>query len=89
MRRAARIDNNQIEIVAVLRGVGAIVTPTHQIGHGFPDLVVGYRGQNYLLEVKEPHGRLTADEATWHDCWRGQVRIVRSVDEALKAIGAV
>jgi hypothetical protein len=64
------------------------------IGRGFPDLVVGYRGTNYFLEVKDgrkppSHRRLTRDEQRWHSTWRGQVVVVESVDEALAAIEAI
>ena len=43
MRQDARKDANQTQIVDALRGVGATVAITSMLGHGFPDLVVGYR----------------------------------------------
>ncbi len=91
---AARVDANQPDIVEKLRGVGATVTPTHMVGRGFPDLVVGFRGITYLLEVKDgskpPSKRkLTEDELIWHDEWRGQKAIVENVDEAYEVIGAI
>lgn len=91
-RRAARTDANQAEIVAALRGVGASVQPTHMVGDGFPDIVVGYRNQNVLMEIKDgakpPSARkLTAAEEEWHDTWRGTACIVTSIDEALGVIG--
>lgn len=95
MRRAAKVDENQAEIVEALRAVGASVTVTSQLGGGFPDLVVGYRNEaNYLLELKDgrkpPSARkLTPDEERWHKAWRGLVVVVASVDEALRAIGAI
>lgn len=94
MRRAARTDANQQRIVEVLRGVGATVHPTHQLGAGFPDLVVGFRGVNYLLEVKDgnkPPSKqaLTDDEAEFITGWLGQVHIVNSDESALRAIGAI
>ena len=94
MRTAARVDANQPRVVEVLRGVGASVEPTHMMGRGFPDLVVGFRGRTYLLEVKDgnkpPSKRqLTPDEQKWHDRWRGHVTVVHDEDEALAAIGAV
>ncbi len=52
MRRAAKIDRNHVEIVAALRGVGASVQDLAAVGKGCPDLLVGYRGQNYVIEVK-------------------------------------
>lgn len=89
MRRAAKIDRNHVEIVAALRGVGASVQDLAAVGKGCPDLLVGYRGHNYVLEVKTPKGTSTPAQITWHADWRGVVHIVRSVDDALKIIGAI
>ncbi len=89
VRRAAKTDRNQGEIIAALRAVGASVRPLHMVGQGFPDLAVGFRGGNYFLEVKAGAGTLTPDELEFQFTWRGAVAIVRSVDEALSAIGAV
>ncbi|MEM8616770.1 MAG: hypothetical protein AAGF20_07525 [Pseudomonadota bacterium] len=94
MRRAARVDRNQAEIVKALRQVGATVTPTHTVGGGFPDIVVGYQGATYALEIKDgtklPSAqKLTEDEQRWHDTWRGQKDVVRDIPEALEAIGAL
>ncbi len=87
MRRAARVDRNQAALVAALRAVGASVTPTHFVGRGFPDLVVGLGGANFLLEVKTPVGELTQDEADFIARWRGQIAVVRTIDEALAVLG--
>lgn len=92
--RIARVDDNQAGIVKALREVGATVTPTHMVGKGFPDLVVGYRGANFLLEVKDgakaPSARkLTPAEMDWHEAWRGNAHIVDSVKAALIAVGAL
>ncbi len=89
MRRAARIDANQQEIVEALRAVGAAVFPLHMVGHGFPDLAVWFRGRITLLEVKGRGGKLTADELDWHLRHPGAATVVRTADEALQAIGAV
>lgn len=85
---------NQPEIVTVLRQMGATVTPTHTLGNGFPDLVVGFRGVNLLLEVKDgdkpPSKRqLTADEQRWHEEWRGNAVIVESVDDVVALLNRV
>ena len=94
MRRNAKVDTNQPEIVMALRAIGATVEPTHMIGRGFPDIVVGFRGLNYLLEIKDgdkvPSKRkLTDDETKWHKQWNGSVDIVESVEDAYQAIGAI
>lgn len=88
MRRIAKVDANQAEIVAALRKVGASVTPTHQIGNGFVDLVVGFRSRNYLFELKDgtkpPSARkLTDDEAIWFGNWRGEAHVVESAEQAI------
>jgi hypothetical protein len=91
-RRAAAVDANQPEVVKALRRVGATVQHLHTVGKGCPDILVGYQGQNFLLEIKDgnkPPSRrkLTDDEAAWHEAWRGEVWTVHSADEALYAIG--
>ena len=86
---AKKVDANQAEIVAALRQCGATVQCLHTVGHGCPDLVVGLGGKNYLLEVKNGNGRLTTHESRWHREWRGQVHIVRSVEDALMAVGVI
>jgi hypothetical protein len=86
---AKRTDLNQREIVQALRGVGAWVFPLHMVGHGFPDLLAIYRQRLYLLEVKSERGTLTPDELDWHLRHPGAAVVVRSIDEALRAIGAV
>lgn len=88
MRRAARIDANQDQIVSALRAAGATVRVVTQ-GNGLPDLLVGYRGFTILMEVKDgkkvPSARkLTEAEKKFFDEWRGgMLAIVESADEAL------
>jgi len=84
-----RTDANQREIVEALRAVGASVADLSRFGHGFPDLCVGFRGVNYLLEIKSEHGKLTEPEMDWFHGWEGQAVVVRNVTEALWEIGAV
>lgn len=89
MRRASRVDDNQADLVAELRGAGMSVAVTSQVGHGFPDLVVGYEGRNLLLEVKDPNKspsrrKLTPDEVKWHDEWQGTVYVVTTPQEVLE-----
>lgn len=97
MRRAAKVDVGQGSIVVALRAIGATVEILSGVGRGVPDLLVGWRSGNYLLEVKEPEGvrggcsrdgqKLTPDQVRWHDRWRGRVHVVRSIDEAFDALG--
>ena len=93
MRRAARTDKNHEEVVAALRKVGASVQSLASIGKGCPDLLVGYHGILYLMEVKDgtniPSKQLlTEDQKKWHDAWTGSpVHVVRSIEQALKILG--
>lgn len=85
--RKAKADNNQREIAAALRDAGASVEHLHMVGRGVPDLLVGIRGKNYLLEVKGQKGETTPAQDKWHGAWRGEAAIVRSPQDALAAIG--
>ena len=84
-----RTDKNQAGIVAALRAMGASVTPTHTIGHGFPELAIGVQGVTLLAEVKNGKADLTPDEKEWHAAWRGQVAIVRTIDDAAALLASV
>lgn len=88
-----RTDANQTAIVSAFRKLGATVSITSALGKGFPDLVVGYRGQNFLVEIKDgsklPSAqKLTPDETKWHETWRGQITIIRSVDDVLALLNS-
>ncbi len=85
-RRAARRDTNEREIIEALIVVGASVQQLSV--KGCPDLLVGYRGVNWLMEVKTDKGELTEAEFAFMEDWEGQADVVRSVDEALEMIGA-
>lgn len=95
--RRARIDNNQREIVAVLRAAGCSVISLATLGRNAPDLLVGCRGRTALLEVKNPARRTKfgADERArlesqrrWHEAWAGAPPVfVRTPEEALQAVG--
>lgn len=86
-----KTDANQKQIVQGLRKMGASVHSLHAVGDGCPDLLVGFRGKNYLLEVKDgslaPSDRkLTPKQTTWHKTWVGSVHVILSLDEAINII---
>jgi hypothetical protein len=59
-RYANRVDENQKPIVDGLKAIGASVEHLAKLKEGAPDLLVGYGGLNYLLEIANPetrHGR--------------------------------
>lgn len=93
MRKHGRTDTNQREIVAALRQAGAFVQSVADVGNGCPDLIVAYHGRVFLIEVKDGAGKLTADEAAWvaefERIGGAPVYIVRSAEDALRAVGAI
>ena len=88
-------DANHDEIVEALERVGAQVQSLASVGHGVPDLLVAFRGDWYVAEIKDgskppSKRRLTPAEAEWHMQFNdaAPVWIWNSADEALEAIGA-
>ena len=92
MRRDAKVDANQADIVAALRSIGCTVQTLHTVGKGCPDLLVGFKGQTLLMEVKDgrrpPSDRkLTPDQREWHAAWAGApVFIVTDVTQAAEVV---
>lgn len=82
MRRAAKRDTPETEIVKALRSAGCLV----MCGSPNPDLIVQRGLQTHLLEVKRRTGRLTETQekliaAGWN------IKVVRNIDEAFEAVG--
>lgn len=93
-------DKNEGVIVEALVKAGASVTKIGDMGT--PDLLVGFRGQTFLIEVKNPdskggsanhnssggRGYLTKAQVKFWDGWKGaSPSIVMTPEEALAAIG--
>lgn len=85
MRRAAKRDANEAEIIDALRAAGCHVIQADDI-----DLIVGRAGKNYLIEVKLPKKRdnLRPIQQRMKAEWCGQYCIVTTPAEALHAVGA-
>jgi Holliday junction resolvase len=94
MRRFARIDANQKQIVADLRSLGASVVSLAPLGNGVPDILVACRGKLWLFEIKNPKQKksdraLTTDEKRFHLVWSGYVDIIETIDDAMKIMGVI
>jgi hypothetical protein len=98
---AKQRDSNEPAIVRALQEVGATVT---RLGDaGVPDLLVGWRGRTFLIEVKLPlgarggmperrdheggRGDLTAAQVKWWDSWKGAPAVV--VRSPFEALAAI
>lgn len=90
-RRAARTDANHAAIVAALRKIGCEVTDLSAVGGGVPDLLVSYRKQWLVVEVKDgakapSRRRLTADQERWHARQHAWVLVVESPEQAIQVV---
>ncbi len=87
-----RRDGNEPAIVRALQARGFSVVRVS--GSGVPDLLVGYRNavdsfgnpepRMWLVEVKQPKGRMKPAQIKFRESWTGPPPItIRSVEEAL------
>jgi len=79
-----KLDENHRAIVATLQYNGALVGDLSNAGGGIPDLVVGYRGVLFLVEVKTLKGALSPKQKEFFAQWSEYpTLIIRTVDEAM------
>lgn len=90
-RRAARRDPNEAELVTVIRGLGGTVMHLDDV-----DLLVGFQGRNYLMEVKQEKAKglsrhqydlKPGPQTELHETWRGQICVVRTVEDVCRVLG--
>ena len=87
--RRCRSDLNQSTIVRQLRQLGASVEVVSTQAHGF-DLVVGWRGRNYVVEVKQPGKKdeLTDLERHRLNTWAGLYIVIDSTEDFVWQVDA-
>lgn len=83
MRRAAKRDENEPEIVRALERAGCLVERLDRP----VDLLVARAGRLYLLEVKSKRGSLTAEQEKFLARGWPSTRVVWDVPQALAAVG--
>lgn len=94
MRRSARTDRNQSEIVAALRKRGAVCILTSQLKNAF-DVLVAFNGKLFIMEIKDgelpPSARKLTDGELKCKALIESVgcdyNVINSIDEALELIG--
>jgi hypothetical protein len=90
-RYSARADANQPDIVRELRKLGCSVSTGHD------DILIGYNGKNYWIEIKDPvktvlkdgswrAGALKDSQLKLMDEWRGQYDVAHSLEQILEII---
>lgn len=85
MRRAARVDNNQADIVKALRRIGVQV----EIIKKPVDLLICHRGVTSVAEVKNPDAdspRLTKDQVDFIARWPGKIYSFTSPTQAVAEV---
>jgi hypothetical protein len=84
-RYAKNIDANQPEIIKALE---ACAVKVYVLSKPVDLLCCRQDKQLFLLEVKNPDGkdRITKEQADFLKSWPGDVHIVRTPDEALRAV---
>jgi hypothetical protein len=93
VRRAAKIDDNQPDIVKALRKIPGV---TVEVGHD--DILVGYKGRTYWFEVKHPdaiskrtgtvkNSEITKSERGRLDNFTGHYSVIWDVCHILKELG--
>lgn len=92
MRRYGKRDLNHREIVNGLRFAGCSVLDLADLGDDKPDILVATRTKtgkrrSVLLEIKSEDGKVSERQADWHQAWKGEVYVVRSLSEALLVMG--
>lgn len=90
-RIAPRVDENQTATVKRLRKMGADVMCLHAVGGGCPDLIVGYKELNLLIELKDgkkkpSQRRLTLAQQEFFRNWPGQKAIAYSPEGAERIV---
>ncbi len=81
---AARRDKPESEIVQAARQIGASISRLDaNYQSGVPDLLIGFRAVNVLVEVKGPAGKLLDSQVAFREQWRGQYDVAHNVDELI------
>lgn len=92
-RYGVKRDANELEIVKALLKLGCTVMRADQV-----DLIVGYKGINYLMEVKNPKNKpkkatsltkyyIAPHQQSLQDTWQGQIAVIETLEQALEVIG--
>lgn len=91
MRKHGKVDDNQGRIVSVLRKIGCSVISLASVGGGCPDILVGFQGSNFLMEIKDgektaSNRKLTDDQVEFGKTWKGNVFVVLNERQAFQVI---
>jgi hypothetical protein len=85
MNYAKRTDDNHREVIDAFRKAmpDATLFDASGAGKGFGDVVVGWKKQNFIFEIKDPAKcpsarSLTDAQKEFHLTWQGQIKVVHT-----------
>ena len=83
--RAKRVDANQKDIIHALKTFGASIVDLSGVGKGCPDLLIGFKGKTYLIEVKrDSKAKFTPQQLHFNESWTGGIIArIETVDEVI------
>lgn len=80
-------DENHDEVIKALLQLGCSVFDLYKVGDGMTDLLVGYRGLNFLVEVKrDEKASFTPMQIRFNATWRGSVIRANSPLDAVEKV---
>lgn len=85
--RARKVDSNAPKLRTMCRAVGISWLPLVPETGGEPDALVGWRGLDQLIEIKDPNGSGAdllprPNQVEWHRHWHGRpVAVVYCFDD--------
>lgn len=88
MKRAARVDRNQPEIVELFRKLGWTVLILSQLKNCC-DICVSKNGRTIMIEIKDgekkpSQQKLTEGEIKFKDNWQGEYALVNCIDQVIE-----
>jgi rhamnose utilization protein RhaD (predicted bifunctional aldolase and dehydrogenase) len=83
-----RVDENQKQIIHTFICLGASVLNLSRVGEGCPDILIGYKNNSVLCEIKrDEKAKYTEPQIKFMQNWRGgPVSRIDSVDAAIRLI---
>ena len=84
--KVKRKDSTHKPIVEAVEKIGATVLDLSGIGGGCPDILVGYRGKNFLFELKSPGNQPKKNQEKWALAWKGDTYVAVNPDYVIEVL---
>jgi len=93
MFRAAKVDENQPEIVKAFRRLGFTVLIISQLKNCC-DIIVSKKGRTIAVEIKDgkklpSQRKLSEGEQKFRDNWQGEYALIESIDDVIEIVSNI